>query len=234
VGNNHVLDMEQAKWPPGPKVAVLDRAKYLSEYQTLGSRRAPRAAVSSPKPGVSVVPSGVPSKSPALGSPVPAPVKSGVHASEPKSKGASNLPSPQLPGVGVVPVPKGPVSGGSAPVKLPAQSPAPLVASEPKRKSRPKEVKPKVPEKSAAEVKVEQMQQTLSVAPDKVKSAQGYQDIERVLGYYNNERMGADNVIAQVKLIIKERNERWSITKFFVRSNETQQLYDDLSTIVGE
>ncbi|HEY1163954.1 MAG TPA: hypothetical protein VGE90_02280 [Chitinophaga sp.] len=190
VGNKHVEDMEQARWAPAPKVAVLERAKYLSDYQTLGSRGAPVVpSVSVPKSGG--VPASVPVQSPA-----------------------------KLP----VPVPK----SGGVPASVPVQSPAKLpVASAPKPKP-----KPQPPPKSAADLKVEQMQVLFGRAPDKVKDAKGYLEIQAQLAHYNM-RLSSEDIIRNIKQIIDERNERWAITKFLFRSEETQDLYDDLAAIIG-
>ena len=195
VGNKHVIDMEQAKWAPAPKVAVLEREKYLGEYQTLGSRGAPVVPpVSVPKSGV--VPVSIP---------VQSPVKPPV--SVPKS--------------------------GVVPVSVPVQSPVkPPVASGPKREPKAKTVKPPVPARSAADLKVEQMQALLGHAPDKVKEAKGYLEIQTQLAHYKM-RLSSEDIVKNVKAIIDERNDRWALTKFLVRSKETQDLYDDLAAIIG-
>ena len=195
VGNKHVVDMEQAKWAPAPKVAVLERAKYLGEYQTLGSRGAPLVApVSAPKSGV------VP-----VSGPVQSPAKPPV--SVPKS--------------GVVPV--------SAPVQSPVKPP---VASAPKREPKSGAPKPKIVIKSAADQKVEQMQGIMGQASDDVKKAKGYQEIAAQLAHYKM-RLSSEDIIRNVKQIIDERNDRWALTKFLVRSKETQDLYNDLAAVIG-
>jgi len=195
VGNKHVVDMEQAKWAPAPKVAVLERAKYLGEYQTLGSRGAPLVApVSAPKSGV------VP-----VSGPVQSPAKPPV--SVPKS--------------GVVPV--------SAPVQSPVKPP---VASAPKREPKSGAPKPKIVIKSAADQKVEQLQGIMGQASDDVKKAKGYQEIAAQLAHYKM-RLSSEDIIRNVKQIIDERNDRWALTKFLVRSKETQDLYNDLAAVIG-
>jgi hypothetical protein len=137
------------------------------------------------------------------------------------SRGAPVVPS--------VPVPK----SGGVPVSVPVQSPVkPPVASAPKRK-KPKEAKPKVVVKSAAELQVEQIKGILDQAPQKVREAQGFQDLEGAVGNYKVRVDAAEDIISRVRQIIKERNDRWALTKFLVRSKETQDLYDNISRIIG-
>lgn len=212
VGNNHVLDMQREKWAPNPKVAVLEKTDYVKEYQTQAGRKAPVAAS-----GQSVVPVSVPVQSP-VKPPVSVPKSGAVPVSVPVQSPA------KLP----VQVPK-----SSVPVSVPVQSPAKSpVSSEPKRKPKPKVVKPQAPVKSAADVKVERLQAILDAAPADVRTAKGYLEIAAQLAHYKM-RLESDDIIRNVKSIIEERNDRWALTKFLVRSKETQQLYDELAAEIG-
>jgi hypothetical protein len=79
---------------------------------------------------------------------------------------------------------------------------------------------------------VEQLQTILDRAPEKAKDAKGYLDIAAQLAHYKM-RLSSEDIIRNVKLIIEERNDRWALTKFLVRSKETQDLYDELSAVIG-
>ena len=92
----------------------------------------------------------------------------------------------------------------------------------------PKIVKLKVPVKSDTDLKVEQIQGVMDNAPENVKGAKGFIELQNVLAYYN-VRMPSDQIIVYINRIINERNDRFALTKFLVRSKETQQLYDDIA-----
>lgn len=217
VGNNHVLDMQREKWAPNPKVSVLERTDYLKEYRAQVSRGA-SIVPSVPVPKSGVVPVSVPVQSP-VKPPVSVPKSGGVPVSVP-------VQSPVKPPVSV---PK----SGVVPVSVPVQSPSkPPVSSVPKPKVKSKAPQAQVPVKTAADLKVEQLQTILNRAPEKARDAQGYQEIAVQLAHYKM-RLSSEDIIRNVKQIIDERNSRWEITKFLVRSKETQDLYDDLAAVIG-
>lgn len=222
VGNDHVVDMRRERWAPAPKVAVLNRAEYKSEYETLGDMGPARAAGPAPKSGA------LPASAPAL-PPMALPVPSAKPGSVPAS-------SPAQPPMGLpLPSAKPAIVPGSVPVPLPAAAPA--VPAAPKKKSRAKVVAaapaPAPPAKSAEDLVVEQLLVIFNAVkdPDVIK-AKGYGEIKTTLGFYIDKRTSSDRIINQVKRIIKERNDRNAAAKLF-RSRATQQLYDNLTAVIG-
>jgi hypothetical protein len=105
IGNDHVKDIERAKWKPKTNVTVLERETYLEEYRTIPPKKSavPVPGPSVPKTPVAPVPKA--SAAPASQTPsvpvvplthaVPEPKKSAVPApKKPAKKEAPSAPSP--------------------------------------------------------------------------------------------------------------------------------------------
>ncbi|TDX00314.1 hypothetical protein [Dinghuibacter silviterrae] len=133
-----------------------------------------------------------------------------------------------------VPVP----SARPASALLPAAGivvPGPAPDSKKAAKRKPKAAKPKAeipkPAKSEADQQIEQIRLIMDGASAEVKKAKGYKALETALGL--RDKTTAENIINEVRRIIKERNDRSSIVKKLFRATDTQQLYDNIATVIG-
>lgn len=107
------------------------------------------------------------------------------------------------------------------------------MAQPPKAKA-PRPAKPKAPPapvRSAEDVKLDQVQGLLNAARSTSGTAKGFIAIEAALG--TRDRQSAAGVISAIREILKARGERWAITKWAVRADETQELYDAIEALLG-
>jgi hypothetical protein len=90
----------------------------------------------------------------------------------------------------------------------------------------------RLPVKSAEDILLDQVQGLLDAARSDSGAAKGFADIEEAL--QQRDRRSASGVIATIRTILKQRDDRWAITKFIWRSTETQALYDNIGRLLGE